>query len=403
MDRGRRPHAGGAGMSEVPIRPHGGKLVNRWASPKEAARIEQEAPRLPRLVLSRRQQSDLQLIASGAYSPLEGFMGREDLDSVVRTSRLATGAIWPIPISLAFQRPVVRRLLIGEPVALYDSRETLLGLLHLRDRFSINPEQIARCVFRTTDSSHPGVRRLREEGRWLLGGKVTVLRRSEEVEFPEYHLNPIQTRALIRKRGWKTVVGFQTRNPIHRAHEFMLKSALEIFDGLMIQPLVGETQPSDIPARVRLRCYEVLLDGYYPRERTLLTVLPAVMRFAGPREAIFHALVRKNYGCTHFIVGRDHAGVGNFYGPYDAQRAFDDFPPEEIGITPLCFENTFYCAACLGMASFKTCPHPADRHVVLSGTKVREMLARREALPIEFTRPEVARVLMEMYATPENA
>jgi len=389
-------------MSESLIRPHGGKLVNRWADPQEAARIEREAPRLPRLVLSRRQQSDLQLIASGAYSPLEGFMGHEDLYSVLQTSRLSTGAIWTIPITLAVQRTEARRLPIGHQVALYDSHNTLLGLLHLRDRFSTKPEEIARCVFGTTDSVHPGVRRLREEGRWLLGGQVTVLRRSAEVEFPKYHLDPIQTRALIRERGWKTVVGFQTRNPIHRAHEFMLKSALEIFDGLMIHPLVGETQPSDIPARVRLRCYEVLLEGYYPRERTLLTVLPAVMRFAGPREAIFHALVRKNYGCTHFIVGRDHAGVGNFYGPYDAQRAFDDFPPEEVEVVPLRFEHTFYCGACQAMASSKTCPHPASRHVVLSGTKVREMLARREAPPVEFTRPEVAQVLMEMYANPEN-
>ena len=390
-------------MSQGLIRPHGGRLVNRWAGPEESARIEREASRLPRLVLTRRQQSDLQLIAGGAYSPLVGFMGREDFESVIRSSRLASGVVWTIPIALAVQRQESALLSPGDPVALYSSRGTLLGLLHLRDRFSIERDEIARRVFRTTDPAHPGVKRLHEEGEWLLGGEVTVIRRSAEVEFPKYHFDPIQTRALIRKRGWSTIVGFQTRNPIHRAHEFMLKSALEIFDGLMIHPLVGETQASDIPARVRLRCYEVLLEGYYPKERTLLTVLPAVMRFAGPREAIFHALIRKNYGCTHFIVGRDHAGVGNFYGPYDAQRAFDEFSPEEIGITPLCFENTFYCAACLGMASFKTCPHPADRHVVLSGTKVREMLARREALPIEFTRPEVARVLMEMYANPENA
>jgi len=389
-------------MSQGLIRPHGGKLVNRWAGREETARIEREARRLPHLVLSRRQQSDLQLIASGAYSPLDGFMGREDFESVIRTSRLASGNVWTIPISLAVQQTVAARLSPGDPVALYSSLNTLLGLLQLSERFSCERNEVARRVFQTTDRSHPGVKRLFEEGEWLLGGKVTLIRRAAEVEFPKYHLDPIQTRALIRKRGWNTIVGFQTRNPIHRAHEFMLKSALEIFDGLMIHPLVGETQASDIPARVRLRCYEVLLEGYYPKERTLLTVLPAVMRFAGPREAIFHALVRKNYGCTHFIVGRDHAGVGNFYGPYDAQRAFEEFSPEEIGVTPLCFEHTFYCAACLGMASFKTCPHPTDRHVVLSGTKVREMLARREAPPVEFTRPEVARILMEMYANPEN-
>jgi sulfate adenylyltransferase len=253
-----------------------------------------------------------------------------------------------------------------------------------------------REVFRTNDPAHPGVRRILEQGQVLLGGRVTVVRRPGTIEFPEHHLDPAQTRALIRERGFKSVVGFQTRNPIHRAHEFILKSALELHDALLIQPLVGETRPGDIPAAVRLRCYEALLEAYYPRQRTLLSVLPAVMRFAGPREAVFHALIRKNYGCTHFIVGRDHAGLNGYYGPYDAQQIFDEFSPAELGVVPLRYENTFYCAVCIGMASLKTCPHPTSEHLSLSGTRVREMLARRELPPTEFTRPEVARILMEL-------
>jgi len=379
------------------VSPHGGTLIRRWAGAEQAQGIAPEVARAPRVVLSRRQESDLELIANGAYSPLEGFMGQDDLESVLRRSRLASGVVWTIPILLAVDGRMASRLSPGELVALHDHKNHLLGALFLKDKQRIPKEDYARQVFRTTDEAHPGVRRVYEEGDWLLGGDVTLLRRPRTVEFPKYHLDPEETRAIIRERGWRSVVGFQTRNPIHRAHEFMLKSALEIFDALMIQPLVGETCESDIPASVRLRCYEVLIEGYYPRSRTLLTVLPAVMRFAGPREAIFHALIRKNYGCSHFIVGRDHAGVGNYYGPYDAQRIFDEFAPEEVGITPLCFEHAFYCTVCQGMASFKTCPHPATKHLALSGTRLRQMLAQRVALPREFTRPEVAEVLMETY------
>src|SRR5206468_11044959 len=264
--------------------------------------------------------------------------------------------------------------------------------LDLHEKYTYDRDEYARRVFGTTETAHPGVRRIYEQGEWLLGGPLTVLRRPETVEFPQYHLDPVQTRALIEEKGWRTVVGFQTRNPIHRAHEFMLKSSLEIFDALLIQPLVGETREADIPARVRLRCYEVLIEGYYPKDRTLLAVLPAVMRFAGPREAVFHALIRKNYGCTHFIVGRDHAGVGNYYGTYDSQRIFDAFTPEEIGIHPLRFEHTFYCSVCQGMASSQTCPHQTDKHLTHSGTRGREMLPQRDTPPAELTRPEVAGV-----------
>ena len=391
-----RPRASGSARSL--IAPQGGALVDLWASPGEAAEIAVAAPALPRVTLNLRQQADLELLANGAYSPLRGFMEKDDLESVLERGRLASGIVWTIPIVLAVDDGASSLLRVGERIGLEDTQGHLLAVMDLRERYAWNRTVYAQSVFRTTDGRHPGVQKVLEKGEWLLGGPLTVVRRPDTIEFPSYHLDPAQTRTIIQQKGWRTVVGFQTRNPIHRAHEFILKSALEIFDGLLIQPLVGETRPGDVPAQVRLRCYEALLEGYYPKDRILLAVLPAVMRFAGPREAVFHALIRKNYGCTHFIVGRDHAGVGGYYGPYDAQRIFDEFEPEEIGIQPLRFENSFFCTVCQSMASFKTCPHPPEKHLSLSGTKVREMLAQRELPPAEFTRPEVARILMEASA-----
>ncbi len=380
------------------IPPHGGRLVERWAAPPEAAAFEASEPESPGVILDRRQRSDLELLASGGFSPLTGFMGREDLESVLHRFRLASGVVWTLPIVLAVDGAAARRLTVGDRVLLKDSEGRPIGALNLESKHRHDREEYARCVFGTADPAHPGVRRAREQGEWLLGGPVLVARRPTPVEVPRYHLDPLQTRAWIRGRRGRTLVAFQTRKTIHRANEFMLKSALEIFDGLLIQPLIGESRSDDIPASIRLRCYEVLLEKYFSAERALLAVLPAFMRFAGPREAVFHALVRKNFGCTHFIVGRDHAGVGGFYGPRDAQRFFDAFPPEDLGIVPLRYENAFYCKICLGMASAKTCPHPADQHLTLSGTTVREMLARRERPPLEFTRPEVAQILFESFA-----
>ncbi|MDP2947956.1 MAG: sulfate adenylyltransferase [Chloroflexota bacterium] len=377
------------------IAPHGGKLVNRLAEGEARQELLERAPSLPALRLSARLISDLELIAVGGYSPLEGFLCRADYASVLEEMRLSNGLPWSLPITLPVGREEARALREGQEVALQDEDGQVQAILSLEEKYDYDKEREARQVYRTTDAAHPGVAVLHQQGDVLLGGKVTVVRRPRHDDFLPYRLDPAQTRAAISERGWRTVVGFQTRNPVHRAHEYIQKCALETVDGLLLHPLVGETKEGDIPADVRMHCYEVLLENYYPADRVLLAVLPAAMRYAGPREAIFHALVRKNYGCSHFIVGRDHAGVGEYYGPYDAQHIFHEFRPEEMGVTPLFFDATFYCRRCVAIVSQKTCPHQESDRLNLSGTQVREMLLVGEAPPPEFTRPEVARVLVE--------
>jgi sulfate adenylyltransferase len=347
------------------------------------------------LVLSARELSDVALILNGAFAPLEGFLGRADYERVVADLRLASGAVWSLPVTLSVARADAPSL--DETVELVDAAGHVRALLDVTDIFTYDKSREAREVYRTEDPAHPGVAVLYAQKDVLVGGRI----RPAGVPAPSadpFALTPQETRAEFARRGWKTIVGFQTRNPVHRAHEYIQKSALEIVDGLLLHPLVGETKSDDIPAEVRLRCYQVLLEGYFPPERVLLATLPAAMRYAGPREAIFHALVRKNYGCTHFIVGRDHAGVGNYYGTYDAQALFDTFAPGELGITPLKYENSFFCRRCDAMATRKTCPHPPEHHVALSGTAVRDLLRGGQLPPPEFSRPEVARILIEALA-----
>ncbi|OUM92511.1 MAG: sulfate adenylyltransferase, partial [Firmicutes bacterium ZCTH02-B6] len=350
----------------------------------------------PVLAVDRRTLSDVFCLATGVYSPLTGFMTRHDYWRVLDEMRLASGLVWSLPIVLPVSPEIAASWREGQWVALSDQWGEPIAALRVEDRFLRDPVDEARRVFGTVDPRHPGVARLLQEPRVLVGGEVWLLNRPVlcEVE-AQCVLDPKLTRAAFAERGWRRVVGFQTRNPIHRAHEYILKCALEVVDGLLLHPLVGETKADDVPADVRLQSYRVLVDTYFPVERVLLAGFPAAMRYAGPREAVFHALCRKNYGCTHFIVGRDHAGVGNFYGTYDAQRIFERFAPGELGITPLFFEHAFYCRRCEGMATAHTCPHGPEARVTLSGTAVRDMLRRGEAPPPEFTRREVATVLMQ--------
>jgi sulfate adenylyltransferase len=383
--------------------PHGGTLINRALDGAAREAALERAASLPAITVGSVAASDLELIGNGAFSPLAGFMGQADYRSVVDSMRLASGLPWSIPITLAVSRDEADRLEIGSQVSLHDADGRILGMMDLAEKYTYDAQHEAQQVFRTTEEAHPGVARIYAGGEVYLGGEVTVLNGPADPPFPAHRRTPAETRAIFAEKGWRRVVGFQTRNPIHRAHEYLTKVALEVTDGLMIHPLVGDTKSDDIPADVRMRAYETLLADYYPADRTLLSVYPAAMRYGGPREAIFHAIARKNYGCTHFIVGRDHAGVGSYYGTYDAHLIFDEFEPGELGITPLFFEHTFWCHACEGMASYKTCPHGDDQHLILSGTKVRELLSSGQMPPQEFSRPEVAQILIDAYRTPAAA
>jgi sulfate adenylyltransferase len=367
------------------IKPHGGELIDRTGERPDSLE------RLEVLTLTSRELSDLEMLACGALSPLEGFMGPEDYERVLEDMHLAGGLPWALPVCLAVDESPK-----GERVALADEAGRPLAVLEVESVFDYDREREAERCFRTTDGEHPGVARLYAQKPQYMSGRVTVFERAEP-RFHELALDPAETRAIFDERGWRRVVGFQTRNPIHRAHEYLTKGALETVDGLLIHPLVGETKSDDVPAETRVECYRVLLESYYPSDRVVLSAFPAAMRYAGPREAIWHAICRKNYGCSHFIVGRDHAGVGSYYGTYDAQLIFDDFEAHELDIEPMFFEHAFWCRACGQMATPKTCPHGGDDHVFLSGTKVRELLAAGELPPREFSRPEVAEVLIEAY------
>ncbi|MGQ9865202.1 MAG: sulfate adenylyltransferase [Pseudanabaenaceae cyanobacterium] len=384
-----------------PIAPHGGQLIQRVLDSAQSAAWRQRAAELPRLALDERAVADLETIAIGALSPLTGFMNEADYRAVVETMHLANGLPWTLPITLAVTTAVASGLTVGEPVRLDDPQGEFIGILELSGTYTVDKTHEARQVYRTDDRAHPGVAVLYDQGEVYLAGDVWLLERRPHPLFPNYQIDPIASRALFAEKGWRTIVGFQTRNPIHRAHEYIQKCALEITDGLFLHPLVGATKSDDVPAEVRMRCYEILLAKYYPTDRVILAINPCAMRYAGPREAIFHAIVRKNYGCTHFIVGRDHAGVGDYYGTYDAQHIFDEFDPAALGIVPLKFEHAFYCTRTQSMATAKTSPSLPSERIHLSGTKVREMLRRGEVPPPEFSRPEVAAELARaMHETP---
>ncbi len=378
------------------IEPHGGILVDRVLRGEERLAAMERALSLKQVPLSPMNASDLELIAVGAFSPLTGFMRREDYLATLTSMRLAGGLVWAIPVVLPVADERAEQLTEGEEVALLEG-DRILAVMNLTEIYKYDKMLEGAAVYRTIEEAHPGVARLYRQPDTLIAGEVHLVDwpAAAQTEFPEFRHTPAQTRRMFARRGWKRVVGFQTRNPIHRAHEYIQKTALEIVDGLLLHPLVGETKGDDIPADVRMASYQELLRDYYPPDRVILGVYPAAMRYAGPREAVFHAIARQNYGCTHFIVGRDHAGVGKYYGTYDAHRIFENFRSGELGIAPLFFDHTFYCQKCGGIVSSKTCPHDPSYHVVLSGTQVRQKLEKGEDLPPEFTRPEVSRVLRE--------
>ncbi|NCJ06976.1 sulfate adenylyltransferase [Synechococcales cyanobacterium C] len=382
------------------ITPHGGELVQRMASTAQRQDFVSQADHLPRIQLDSRATSDLELIAIGGFSPLTGFMEQADYDQVVQHMHLANGLPWSIPVTLSVEAAVAEPLKEGMLVRLDDPSGDFVGVLELTQKYSYDKGHEARQVYRTEDIQHPGVKVVYDQGEVNLAGPIWLLERQAHPLFPSYQIDPLQSRALFRDRGWQTIVGFQTRNPIHRAHEYIQKCALETVDGLFLHPLVGATKSDDIPADVRMRCYEIMMEHYFPQDRVILAINPAAMRYAGPREAIFHALVRKNYGCTHFIVGRDHAGVGDYYGTYDAQHIFEEVDAHALGITPMKFEHAFYCTRTQSMATTKTSPSTPAERIHLSGTKVREMLRRGELPPPEFSRPEVAATLAKAMQVP---
>jgi sulfate adenylyltransferase len=387
-------------MTSKLVPPHGGELKPLLVEGPQREEIVQSSQGLPAVRLTSRETSDLIMMAIGAFSPLDGFMGEADYAAVVDSMHMQDGTMWPIPITLAVTAEQSARIDLDKDIALVDDESgELMGLMTVREKYSYDKKREAMHVFRTEDENHPGVAKVYAQGDTLLAGPVKAVSEGPYPQlYGEHYGRPADTRAIFADLGWSTVAAFQTRNPIHRSHEYCTKIALEVSDGILIHPLVGKLKADDIPADVRMKCYEVLLEKYYPKDRVVLKVYPMEMRYGGPREALLHAIFRQNYGCSHLIVGRDHAGVGDYYGPFDAQKIFEEIPAGDLHIEPLNIDWTFWCHRCDGMASMKTCPHGKEDRVLISGTKVREMLSSGEMPPKEFSRPEVARILVDHYS-----
>ncbi len=386
-------------MSKL-VQPHGGDALNPLLLPAaERADARKRAATLKRVPLSTREVSDLFMLAMGAYTPIDGFMGEADWRGACVDMKLASGLFWPIPITLSCAKDLADGIQIGDEVALADGETgDLLGTLTVSEKFAIDRALECESVFRTTDPAHPGVQKVMEQGDVNLAGRIVAF---SEGHFPEtykglYH-RPAETRALFQEKGWSKVAAFQTRNPMHRSHEYLAKVAIEICDGVLIHQVLGALKPGDIPAEVRVDAIDALVQHYFVPGTIIQAGYPIEMRYAGPREALLHALFRQNFGCSHLIVGRDHAGVGDYYGPFDAHHIFDEIPRDSMEIEPLKIDITFYCFKCDGMATGKTCPHPNEDRLNVSGTRLREMFANHETVPPQFSRPEVLKVLQSYY------
>lgn len=375
------------------IKPHGDVLVNRIINKTDKVNNSTIDHYQHTIVIPNWLISDCEMIANGAFSPLQGFMDEKTMNSVLKHMQLLDGTLWSIPIILPVERKDAAEINPGRRVALLDKNKRVIAIMNVLEKFKLDKNQFCASVFKTKEFAHPGVKLIKESGEICLAGDIEMINRPirEGIE-EKYVLDPLQTRQIIKDKGWQTVVAFQTRNPIHRAHEYLIKSALENVDGVLIHPLVGKTKPDDIPADIRMQCYEAIIDSYFNRDRVIMSVLPMAMRYAGPREAIHHMIVRKNYGCSHMIIGRDHAGVGDYYGTYEAQERVEKYK-DKLEIQPICFEHAFYCRQCEGMATAKTCPHKVEEHVFLSGSKVRQILKEGKMPPKAFSRPEVAEIL----------
>jgi len=377
------------------IAPHGGELVNRTLTGGKRDFWNKKSKELSSVIVDKSVISDIEMIACGAMSPIEGFMCRDDYNHVIEHMRLTSGLPWSLPIVLGVSRDKADEFDAGDQIALKDKQENLIAILHLQEKYIVNKEREAAFVYKTKNTKHPGVDYLmNKRGDVLLGGDIDVVNMPPHSDFNEYRLTPLETRHEFEERGWTRIVAFQTKRPIHRTQEYIQKCSLEICDGLLIHPLVCETEEENVTADVRMKSYKKLIENYYPENQVLLSVFPSAVKYAGPREAVFHAIVHKNYGCTHFIVGRDHAGVKNFYGTYDSQEIFKDFGPHEMEIIPLRFENMVYCKRCASIVSEKTCPHNSDQYISFSDTQIYNMINNKELLPEEFSRPEIADILV---------
>jgi sulfate adenylyltransferase len=386
-------------MSSKLVPPHGGILKPLLLTGNELAEAKKKAEGLPLVKLYSRETSDLIMLAMGAFSPLDGFMREKDYQGVVKDMMMTDGTLWPIPITLSITPEKANSIRLNSEIALVDEESgELMGSMIVEEKYTYDKKLEARHVFGTEDEKHPGVAKIYEQHDMYLGGPVKVF---SEGPYPamygEYYARPAETRAIFEEKGWVRIAGFQTRNPIHRSHEYVTKIAMEVSDGILIHPLVGKLKADDIPADIRMKCYTTLIDKYYVKNNVVLKVYPMEMRYGGPREALLHAIFRQNFGCSHLIIGRDHAGVGSYYGPFDAQKIFDQIPVGALHIQPLNIDWTFWCHKCGEMASMRTCPHGKEDRVLISGTKVREMLSNGEMPPEEFTRPEIGKILMEYY------